>query len=64
MLQYLSTVAKGPAQRLEALGQLVSALFDLTPGGHSHMKVPLWKKCVLQMLEVSGAPAARLWGRG
>lgn len=53
MLQYLATVAKGPAQKLEVLGQLVSTLFDLTPGSHTHMKVPLWKKCMLQMLEVS-----------
>jgi translation initiation factor 3 subunit C len=52
MLQYLVTVSKGAAQRLEVLGQLVSTLFDLTPGSHTHMKVPLWKKCMLQMLEV------------
>jgi translation initiation factor 3 subunit C len=52
MLQYLVTVAKGAAQKLEVLGQLVSSLFDLTPGSHTHMKVPLWKKCMLQMLEV------------
>ena len=52
MLTYLATVAKGAPQRLELLAQLVSTLFDLTPGGHSHMKVPLWKKCVLRMLEI------------
>ena len=53
MLTYLATVSKGAAQRLEVLAQLVSTLFDLTPGGgHAHMRVPLWKRCVLRMLEV------------
>lgn len=52
MLSYLATVSKGAAQKLEVLSQLVSTLFDLTPGGHTHMKVPLWKKCMLQLLEV------------
>ena len=39
MLTYLVSVAKGPSQKLEVLGQLVSSLFDLTPGMSTFMKV-------------------------
>lgn len=39
MLEYLVTVSKGPAQKLEVLSQLVSSLFDLSPGISSFMKV-------------------------
>jgi hypothetical protein len=39
MLQYLSTVAKGTAQRFAMLNALVSALFDLNPSTLTHLKV-------------------------
>jgi hypothetical protein len=41
MLQYLSTVAKGTAQRFAVLNALVSALFDLNPSSLTHLKVQL-----------------------
>ncbi|KAL6748871.1 eukaryotic translation initiation factor 3 subunit 8 N-terminus-domain-containing protein [Haematococcus lacustris] len=52
MLHYLSTVAKGQAQRFELLGQLVSSLFDLNPTMATHLKTSLWKKCVIHLLEM------------
>uniref|UniRef100_A0A7S3VP13 Eukaryotic translation initiation factor 3 subunit C n=1 Tax=Dunaliella tertiolecta TaxID=3047 RepID=A0A7S3VP13_DUNTE len=52
MLQYLVTVAKGPAQRFEVLGQLVSSLFDSNPSLNSHLKTSVWKKCVINLLEM------------
>jgi len=52
MLTYLATVAKGPAQRFEVLAQLVSSLFDLNPSMSSHLKVSLWKKCVINLLDM------------
>ena len=39
MLQFLAAVAKGVPQKLEVLCQLVSSLFDLSPGISSYMKV-------------------------
>jgi translation initiation factor 3 subunit C len=52
MLQYLVTVAKGPAQRFEVLGQLVSSLFDSNPSLNSHLKTSVWKKCIINLLEM------------
>jgi len=52
MLTYLVAVSKGPAQRVQVLAQLVSALFDLTTGAAVAMKVPLWRVAVVHMLEV------------
>ena len=52
MLQYLVTVSKGPAQRFEVLGQLVSSLFDSNPSLNSHIKTSVWKKCVINLLEM------------
>lgn len=52
MLQYLTTVARGPAQRFEVLAQLVSSLFDLNPSMATHLKTSLWKKCVINLLEM------------
>mmetsp|Transcript_33430 Transcript_33430/g.84725 ORF Transcript_33430/g.84725 Transcript_33430/m.84725 type:complete len:947 (-) Transcript_33430:272-3112(-) len=52
MLQYLTTVARGQAQRFEVLAQLVSSLFDLNPSMASHLKVSLWRKCVINLLEM------------
>lgn len=39
MLQFLGSVAKGVPQKLEVLSQLVSSLFDLSPGISNYMKV-------------------------
>lgn len=52
MLQFLATIAKGPAQRFEVMAQLVSSLFDLNPGMSGHLKTSVWKKCVNQLLEM------------
>jgi len=52
MLQFLVTIAKGPAQRFEVMAQLVSSLFDLNPGMAGHLKTSVWKKCIIQLLEM------------
>ena len=52
MLSYLATVAKGPAQKFELLSQLISSLFDLNPGLSGHLKTSVWKKCVINLLEM------------
>jgi hypothetical protein len=52
MLTYLVQVSKGAAQRLEVLAQLVSSLFDLNPTSSSYLKLNLWRKCVVHMLEI------------
>ena len=52
MLQYLSTVAKGPSQQVEVLVHVVSALFDINPSMSTHMAVPLWKRCTGTLLQV------------
>ncbi|KAK9861015.1 hypothetical protein WJX84_011860, partial [Apatococcus fuscideae] len=54
MLQYLSTVAKGPSQQVEVLVHVVSALFDINPSMSTHMAVPLWKRCTGTLLQVLG----------
>ena len=53
MLQYLSTVAKGPSQQVEVLVHVVSALFDINPSMSTHMAVPLWKRCTGTLLQVA-----------
>ncbi len=52
MLTYLVQVSKGPAQKLEVLAQLVSSLFDLNPTSSSYLKLNLWRKCVIHMLDI------------
>ena len=52
MLTYLASVAKGPAQRFEVLAQLVSSLFDLNPSMSAHLKTSVWKKCVINLLDM------------
>ncbi len=52
MLQYLTTVARGPAQRFEVMAQLVSSLFDLNPSMATHLKPSLWRKCVVCLLDM------------
>lgn len=52
MLQYLTTVARGQAQRFEVLAQLVSSLFDLNPSMATHLKTSLWRKCVINLLDM------------
>lgn len=52
MLTYLITVAKGSAQRFECYAQLVSSLFDMNPSMASHLKTSLWKKCIINLLEM------------
>uniref|UniRef100_A0A061RYI4 Eukaryotic translation initiation factor 3 subunit C n=1 Tax=Tetraselmis sp. GSL018 TaxID=582737 RepID=A0A061RYI4_9CHLO len=52
MLTYLSTIAKGPSQRIQVLIQIVGALFDMNPSMSTNMSVPLWKRCVKTILEI------------
>jgi len=52
MLAYLSTIAKGPSQKVEVLMQIVGALFDLNPSMSTHMAVPLWRRSVKLLLEI------------
>ena len=48
MLVYLASVARGPAQKVEVLVQVVSSLFDINPSMSTHMSTPLWKRCALR----------------
>lgn len=48
MLVYLATVAKGPAQKVEVLVQVISSLFDINPSMSTHMATPLWKRYAYQ----------------
>jgi hypothetical protein len=60
-------VSKGPAQRFEVLAQLVSSLFDLNPGMAGHLKTSVWKKVVINLLEMvkllEDNPQIKVWGR-
>jgi len=64
MLQYLVTVAKGSAQTVTVLSNVMSSLFDLNPNMTSHMRVSQWKYCVhccFQILDyLRGHPNIRL----
>jgi len=44
MLVHLSKVARGPAQKVEVLVQVLSSLFDINPSMSTHMATPLWKR--------------------
>ena len=50
MLVYLATVAKGAAQKVEVLVQVISSLFDINPSMSTHMATPLWKRSAFKPL--------------
>ena len=59
-LTYLAKVAKTPAQKLEVLVHVVSAQFDVSQSLHAHVPVPVWRKCVenlMAMLDLLAAHA-------
>jgi translation initiation factor 3 subunit C len=52
-LAYIATVAKCPAQEIEVLVLLISAQFDISGSMSTHMPIPIWKKCVNNLLRIS-----------
>lgn len=51
-LTFLATVAKGPAQQVEANMHAVSAMFDINPSMSTHMPVALWHKAACTLLRI------------
>ena len=51
-LAYVATVAKCAAQEIEALVMLISAQFDISGSMSTHMPIPIWKKCVNNLLRI------------
>ena len=51
-LAYIATVAKCAAQEVEVLVMLISAQFDISGSMSTHMPIPIWKKCVNNLLRI------------
>ena len=51
-LAYIATVATCPAQEIEVLIMLISAQFDISGSMSTHMPIPIWKKCVNNLIRI------------
>ena len=51
-LIYLAEVSKCAAQEIEVLIMLISAQFDISGSMSTHMPIPIWKRCVNNLLRV------------
>ena len=51
-LAYIATVATCAAQEVEVLIMLISAQFDISGSMSTHMPIPIWKKCVNNLLRI------------
>ena len=51
-LVYLAEVSKCAAQEIEVLIMLISAQFDISGSMSTHMPIPIWKRCVNNLLRV------------
>ena len=51
-LAYVATVATCAAQEIEVLVMLISAQFDISGSMSTHMPIPIWKKCVNNLLRI------------
>ena len=51
-LAYVATVATCAAQEIEVLIMLISAQFDISGSMSTHMPIPIWKKCVNNLLRI------------
>ena len=51
-LAYLATVSTCASQEIESLIMLISAQFDISGSMSAHMPIPIWKRCVNNLLRI------------